>query len=354
MTVLALKYRPQTFPEVVGQRINALVLDRMVASNEVPQGLLFTGPRGSGKTSTARILANSLDAGEPIEVDAASHGLVADVRAMIDSLRFSTGHDYRVVIYDEAHSMTKEAFNALLKTLEEPPAGTIFILVTTEPEKIPETVKSRLMEFTFRKVTPNIIFDRLTQVQSQEGILADIDLLHFISQRADGSVRDALMMLDQCWKAGISDSETFLKMSGEEDVAPELLISMLTGDHKYIFQTADNLSQRVPDPNRLAGALTQVLKDVLVLKAGGELSCTGDSLTQRKTLASNLEPERIVAAMRMIWDLRTRVRSSPDPRGNLDLVLVLITEIFTQGRQPLPVPGKTPGGEPRKLTMDEL
>lgn len=360
--VLALKYRPKTFSEVIGQRINAVVLDRMVSSGNVPPGLLFTGPRGSGKTSMARILGNALGSTEFIEVDAASHGLVADVRSMIDSLRYSSGSEYRIVIYDEAHSMTKEAFNALLKTLEEPPASTIFILVTTEPDKIPETVKSRLMEFSFRKISPKEIIARLEEIQSREGILADIELLHYISERADGSARDAIMMLDQCWKAGVSDKETFLEMTGEENVAPELVLAMLSGDHAHVFQVADDLAQRVPDPYRLAAQVTNVLKDVLVLKAGG--SVTGRSADVLKTIALHLEAERIVAGMKMLWDLRTRVKASTDPRGNLDLALTLITDIFTQGRQLVqpkatfkkieqPVSAPTPE-ESRRLTLAEL
>jgi len=350
--VLALKYRPQTFADMVGQRIPAVVLDRMVTNDAVPQGLLFAGPRGSGKTSAARILANSLDAEDPIEVDAASHGLVADVRTMIDSLRYSTGGKYRVVIYDEAHSMTREAFNALLKTLEEPPANTIFILVTTEPDKIPETVKSRLMEFTFRKIPSALIQDRLAHIQSVEGILADIDLLKFIADRSDGSLRDAVMMLDQCWKADITDVPTFLEMSGEADVAPDLILAMLTGDHSHIAEATDLLTQRVADPSKMSGALVSTLKDVLVIQAGGEPTATGSGYDKRKSIARFLEPERIVAAMRMLWDLRTRVRASSDPRGNLDLAIVLITDIFTQGRQPMQRPQAV--AEARKLSFEEL
>jgi len=361
---LALKYRPRQFQDLVGQTITAVVLERMVTQNKIPPGLLFAGPRGCGKTSAARILANSLDAGEIVEVDAASHGLVADVREVIETLRYSTGGKYRVVIYDEAHSMSKEAFNALLKTLEEPPANTIFILVTTEPEKILPTAKSRLMEFTFRKVSPDNTLNRLMYVVDEEEIPSEPDLLTYIAERADGSVRDALMMLDQCWKAGIEDRETFLKLSGEEDVAPDLILALMTGDHSHIFQVTDDLSQRVPDPQRLAAMLTRTLRDVLVLKAGGTVDASEEGKEKRKSIATHLEPERVVGAMKMLWDLRTRVRQSPDPRGNLDLVLVLVAEIFNNGRKvsnpKVAVPSSKPVDsapvpqEARRLTLAEL
>lgn len=340
---LALKYRPKIFSEIEGQKINAVVLDRMVSAGEVPSGILFSGPRGSGKTSMARILASSLNASDLIEVDAASNGLVADVRGMIETLRYSTGGEYRVVIYDEAHSLTREAFNALLKTLEEPPSRTIFILVTTEPDKIPETVKSRLMEFTFRKIAPGTIMSKLSSVSEAEGIEVDNTLLTYISHRADGSLRDALMMLDQCWRASITDKETFLDMVGEEDVAPELVKAMMSGDHSNVFEVTDRLSERVPDPARIASTLVETLKNVLIIRAGGSgASLREDQKESIRTLALYLEPERIIAALRMLWDLRTRIRSSSDPRANLDLALVLITDIFSKGRTPPPAASQTP------------
>lgn len=355
---LALRYRPKTFSDVVGQKINAAVLNRMVETEKVPQGLLFSGPRGSGKTSTARILANSLDAGEPIEVDAASNGMVGDVREMIETLRYSVGSDYRVIIYDEAHSMTREAFNALLKTLEEPPSGAIFILVTTEPEKIPGTVKSRLMEFSFRKVSTAEILDRMMRIVDIENISVSPQLLAYIADRSDGSVRDALMMLDQCWRADISDKDDFLEMIGEEDIAPELIRAMMTKDHSYIFTTLDKMAQRVPDPGKIASSINSTLKDVLILHAGGEVDATGEGLALRKSIASYLEPERVVASMRMIWELKTKVRASSNPRSNLDLVVVLVSDIFTQGRQPMARPDVQPKQDftedERTLTLNEL
>lgn len=366
--LLTLKYRPTVFADMIGQNVTAVVLDRMVSENKVPTGLLFSGVRGSGKTTAARILANSMDAGEPIEVDAASHGSVADVREMIESLRFSSGGTNRVIIYDEAHSMSKEAFNALLKTLEEPPAGVTFVLVTTEPEKIPATVKSRLMEFVFRRVRTAVIFQRLWAVSEKENIDISQELVEFLADRADGAVRDGLMMLDQCSRAGIKTKTDFLQLAGERDVAPILVQALLTGDHAYIFETVEELSQWVPDPAKLASSVVGVLRDILVLRAGGAVRASEKGIAERQALVRLLEPERVLAAMRLLWDLKTKTRQSNDPRGNLDLALVLVSEVLTRGREgtikppakstPQPVVPMTTeepeAVDQRRLTLDEL
>lgn len=361
---LHLKYRPKVFSDMVGQKVNALVLAKMVEADDVPAGLLFVGVRGSGKTSAARIIAESLDAGDPIEVDAASNGSVQDVRELIDGLRY--GNSNRVVIWDEAHSMSREAFNALLKTLEEPPAGVVFILVTTEPDKIPGTVKSRLTQFTFRKISVLEILSRLLAVVKAEGIEAENDLLKFLAERADGSMRDALVLLDQCRRAGISTREGYLALAGEADVGPLLVRALLTGDHAHIFDVADSLSEQVPDPSKLAGNVIGVLKDILVIRSGGEVEGTDESKELRKELARSLEVDRVMASLKLLWDLRTRARQSGDPKSNLDLALILVSEVFTRGRQTsikpvatvskpenvASVPQRTQ--ESRRLTLDEL
>jgi DNA polymerase-3 subunit gamma/tau len=357
---LALRYRPTTFEGIVGQRLTAVVLSQMVATGSVPTGLLFAGASGSGKTTAARVLANALG-GDVIEVDAASHGSVDDVRKMIESLKYSAQGDKRVVIYDEAHSMSKEAYNALLKTLEEPPAGTYFILVTTEPQKIPETVKGRLIEFTFNKLKPADIHDRLVYVVIQEEISISDPLLALFADRAEGSMRDALMLLDLASRAGIENVEQYRELTGESDVAPELVEALATGDASQIWSAVGTSMQRVPDPNQIAAALVQCLKEVLILRAGGQISISGARLALRQDLAARIEPERILQAMKILWDLRSKVRTTADPRGNLDLALVLVSEAFTRGKQlpsqaqaPAVVP-KPPAPAPqRRLTLAEM
>lgn len=345
--ILASKYRPASFEDMVGQGATSLVLSKMVEKDDIPTGFLFSGPRGSGKTSAARILANTAEDSFPIEVDAASHGSVQDVREMIETLRYSSGGKHRFIIYDEAHSMSKEAFNALLKALEEPPAGTHFILVTTEPERIPGTVKSRMMSFVFKKISPADILDRLCRVAEVELIEAEHELLTFIAVRADGSMRDALMTLDQCHRAEIRTCAEFLELAGEVDVAPSLVTALVHGNHAEIFELADEVSQSVPDPSRMVSAIIGVLRDILVLKSGGELDMPAESILSRKELSHALETDRILAGLTILWDLKTKARQSSDPRSNLDLALVLLSEIFTRGK-------KIAAKQPNRVPLDSL
>lgn len=360
---LAVRYRPSDFPEMIGQKLNATVLAKMVDSKDVPTGLLFSGPSGSGKTTAARILAAKLD-GEVLEIDAASNGGVAEVRKLIDTLRYSSGSEYRVVIVDEAQSMTREAYNALLKTLEEPPAGTVFVLVTTEPEKIPEAVLTRLMEFEFRRVTPAEIFDRLTQIAEAESIQAEADLLLYLAQTSNGNVRAAITSLDMIRLASITTVDEYRKAQGAQDVGPVLVAALSTGDHAKIFSTVDKLLAFSGNPTYLANELLATLRDMTVVRAGGTLPIEGRYTELRKDLALRIEPERVLAAMKTLWDLKTRVRGADNPRGNLELALILIADVFTRGKAPAPAPkaptpAKTapvapPATEQKKLTLAQL
>jgi DNA polymerase-3 subunit gamma/tau len=336
----------------------------MVKTGSVPAGLLFSGPSGSGKTTAARILASALTDAELgyIEVDAASNGGVDAVRTMIDSLRFGTGEP-RVIAYDEAQSMSREAYNALLKTLEEPPPGVHFILITTEPEKIPETVKTRVMEFEFQRIPTEAIFDRMVQVVTAEKINITGDLLRLLTHRAQGNLRTALTLLDQVWRAGIGTVESFLDLLGEEDFAPALIAASANGDLEQVFIAFETQMARGGNPGVIVSGLVHCFRDVLVLRSGGKIATTGPGLEARMELATRLGPDRIVSVIKLLWDLRTRVRASDDPVSNVELVLVLMTDMFARGKAAAPpivhavkpVTASIPVQAPqRPLTPEEL
>lgn len=364
---LALKYRPQTFSDMIGQRLNAVVLQQMVDTKSVPSGILFSGPSGVGKTTAARILANELGASDTIEIDAASNGGVAEVRKLIDSLRYSTGGEYRVVILDEAQSITRQGFEAFLKVIEEPPAGTIFVLVTTEPFSIPNTIISRLMEFQFRAVTASDVLERLVVVSQKESISITPELLHYLAQKSDGNVRTGLTILDQARRAGITTVAEFVELSGEHDPAPALLAALSTGDPANFFAVLDQQLATVGDPAQISADLTACIRDLMIIRAGGVLSVTGASYESRRELALRLEQERLLAAIRVLWELKTRIRRTEDPRGNLELALILISEAFSRGKnlpsasasQPAPAPHVQAPAEvnsvpPKKLSLADL
>lgn len=358
---LVLKYRPTTFQELVGQKLNAVVLQQMVDTGSVPSGLLFSGPSGVGKTSAARILASAMGATDTIEVDAASNGGVAEVRKLTEVVRYSTGGSYRVVILDEAHSITRQGFEAFLKTLEEPPAGTVFVLVTTEPHKIPETIQSRLVEFRFRAVSAGEVRDRLVAVAVAEQLPQSPQLLAHLAQQADGNVRSALQALDMAVRAGLKSVPEYQEMVGEHDPAPAMLAALMTGDSGHIFSLLDEQLSTVGSPGVIQAKLVSCIRDLFVLKAGGKLSVAGAAFESRKALAQRLEQERLMMAVRVLWEVKTRLRGADDPRGNLELALILIAEAFTRGKAvaapatPAPAPqSNTPPEPPKKLTLAEM
>lgn len=376
------KYRPKSFHDMVGQTLNAVVLQQMVNTGSVPSALLFRGPRGTGKTTAARILAMELNPLEResilrgtsisvIEIDAASNGSVADIRALTEQLEYNVGAENRVVILDEAHSITRDGFNALLKTLEEPPAGVVFVLVTTEPNKIPETILSRVTEFEFRRVSPRDIHTRLAQIATKESLPLPPELLERIAETCDGSVRDAIKMLDFSARTGTETVEQFDEFFGVKDYGPDLFAALLTNDHSKIFAQLDRILQDTGDYRLVTTVLADTFRDIFVLKAGGEVSASGDSLRKRVLLAKAAPTNPMYPAVQVLWDLKTKVRWSEDQRAALELALVLVADKLTEGQSrtvgrveqsdqsvtPVAVPTSPVASkedEPRELSLSEL
>src|SRR5947209_3027637 len=219
--VIARKYRPQLFSELIGQEHIQKTLINAIASNRIAHGYIFSGQRGTGKTTVARILARCLNciqgpttkpcgacascleitAGgtvDVIEIDAASNRGINEMRELRENVRYQPARDqYKVFIVDEAHQITNEAFNALLKTIEEPPPWVVFVLCTTEAHKIPATIASRCQHFSFRSVDFEDLIARMAWICEQEGIKADSESLAVLAQAGEGSIRDSLSALDQ-------------------------------------------------------------------------------------------------------------------------------------------------------------
>ncbi len=240
--VSARKYRPTKFKDVVGQQAITNTLDNAIANNHLAQALLFTGPRGVGKTTCARILAKKINqdgterededfAFNIFELDAASNNSVDDIRNLIDQVRIPPQvGNYKVYIIDEVHMLSSAAFNAFLKTLEEPPKHAIFILATTEKHKIIPTILSRCQIFDFRRITVQDIKAHLAEVAAAENITADDDALHIIAQKADGALRDALSIFDRV-----------VSFSGSNLTREAVTENLNVLDYTYFFQITDLL-----------------------------------------------------------------------------------------------------------------
>lgn len=216
---LALKYRPHSWAEIVGQQAIVSILQRQVATKSWKNTYLFAGPHGCGKTTIARILANEINRGEgqPIEIDGASNNGIDNIRNLIvDAQQCSIDCDYKVYIIDEAHQLTRAAWDASLKLIEEPPTSAIFIFCTTNIDKIPNTILSRVQTFQFRRIDKQTIFDRLQFIMNEEfsDKQYDIEALERITILADGHMRDAIKLLDKCLSASdsldINSIETIL------------------------------------------------------------------------------------------------------------------------------------------------
>jgi DNA polymerase-3 subunit gamma/tau len=228
--------------------------------------------------------------------------------------------------------MTREAFNALLKTLEEPPAGVIFVLVTTEPEKLPDTIISRTMEFEFRRVKPSDLLDRVLAVAAAESIDLPNDLAIKIVEYAGGSVRDALISLDLVSRAEISTVEQYVELVGERDVGPLILASLLTNNHATIFSVLDNLMMETGDPRTLLASLNSAIRDLFVLKAGGRINAAGQAYDNRLKLSQLIGANALYAAVTILWELKTKVRQSEDQLSSLEQALILVAEKLSTGK----------------------
>ena len=294
MSYLALyrKYRPSNFDELVGQNKIVKVINNAIINGKISHAYLFSGPRGTGKTTTAKIIAKmvnckNLKNGLPcetcencvnfnisndiVEIDAASNNGVEEIRELRDKVNLvPTNSRYKVYIIDEVHMLTTQAFNALLKTLEEPPKHVIFILATTEPYKVPLTVSSRCQKFQFNKIDDDEIVRRLKQISVKEEILIDDDALYEIARLADGGLRDAINLLDQltAYKNEIITLDDVYKVNGSVSYKDlyNLLMDIKLGDRKNIIDLVDEFDKTGKNVSKFIEEMLIFLKNVLIYK----------------------------------------------------------------------------------------
>ena len=343
-------WRPQNFDSLVGQAAVKTALTNALNSGRIAHAYLFSGPRGTGKTSTARILAKSLNceqgptakpcgvcancqritegsAMDVLEIDAASNRGIDEIKALREQLAFApVDGKYKVYIIDEVHMLTTEAFNALLKSLEEPPAHVIFILATTDPHKIPATIHSRCQRYDFRRVTVDEITDHLAMVADKSGIEADRDALRLIAIQAEGGMRDALSLLDQC---GVMDKHVTVQAVRDVlGIVGRELLRKLVGeigrkDLTSSLASVNEILAHGKDPGQIITELAEYLRALLLYKAAptyNEVYLT-DTEKALKENAKFFGQERLVAAEERLHQAAWELKKSMRPRITLELCL---------------------------------
>ena len=351
------KWRPDNFANLVGQDHVSRTLANAIKSGRIGHAYLFTGPRGTGKTSTARILAKALNCEhgpttEPcnkceacqrinsgssmdvFEVDAASNRGIDEIRDLRETVKFAPVNGrYKVYIIDEVHMLSRDAFNALLKTLEEPPAHVVFIMATTEVYKVPATIQSRCQRYDFKRITIEDIFNRLKTVVADMDIEVEDDALRMIAVKADGGMRDALSILDQCIALSeqsltIDRVQQLLGLVGKEWL-DKLVGALQSKDAAAVLTMVDEIIRTGKDLQQVLGELGIHFRGLMIFKAAGLVdgvdyySQTDESI---KKQAAGFTQEQIVWIIRRIHEATNEVKWSPQPRIAVEAALLEICQ----------------------------
>ncbi|MDO4712248.1 MAG: DNA polymerase III subunit gamma/tau [Peptostreptococcaceae bacterium] len=325
--VLYRLYRPKTFDEVYGQDHIIPILKNQIATGNVGHAYLFTGPRGTGKTSTARIFATELNRGSDIdiiELDAASHNKVEDIREIIDRLALAPFEGkYKIYILDEVHMLSTAAANAFLKSLEEPPEHVIFIMATTEPNKLPATILSRTQRFDFNKITIEEIVKRLKVVLSEEKIAFSEEALDLIAKKSDGGLRDALSLLDKAISYGDLDPENVTKALGSVHSSHQLdlLRAIMDSDTSAVLILLDRIRASGLDPKVFLLDLIQFLRDLILFQNDVPRS----SAEQLEEAASFMNDRQAAYILEELSKTLGQLRYSPDPDTQMMAEMVMLT-----------------------------
>jgi len=342
--VLYRKYRPQSWDEVIGQEHVVRTLTNALKLNRVSHAYLFSGPRGTGKTTIARLLAKSVGCVDLdlIEIDAASNRGIDEIRQLRDGIKFApTAGKYKVFIIDEVHQLTKEAFNALLKTLEEPPAHAIFVLATTEAHKVPETILSRVQQFAFRRLRVAEIIKKLQKIVEAEKIKIDENAVRLIAAYAGGSYRDAESMLEQLrvWSDKIIAKEDIEELLGAVDFEKvKAMTDYLSGgpnpdgraSAKEAIDYIGALTEGGTDLEMFAKALINHLRKIMLIKVDSSLTnlmaqeLTPEQMEIVKKQADAFSLNDVAQAIRIFTVAQNDIKRSPIPSLPIELAVVEI------------------------------
>lgn len=346
-TALYRKYRPSNFASVVGQEVVVDILKNSILNNKVSHAYLFTGPRGTGKTSIAKILAHAVNClnfngdicgecevcknleindSDIIEIDAASNNGVDEIRTLRDNVKLLPSFcKYKIYIIDEVHMLSTGAFNALLKTLEEPPSHVIFILATTEPNKIPLTILSRCQRFDFNKISNEKLVSRLLYIATQEGKIVDKSILEYIAEISDGGLRDAINLLDQVISLPQESVtlEEIDRLSGRisQNTLFELLNAISTGNYVSILNISDIIYGEGKNYKDIADGMLAIVRD---LSINFEVDNYFNKDYSSKLATINIPFDKLISITSLLNELIKELKNSNDPKMLFDIYMVNI------------------------------
>ncbi len=386
--VLAQKYRPQSFEEVVGQEVVTRTLKNSIVQGRVANAYIFCGPRGVGKTSVARLLSKMLNCEaaaekrpcnecssckeisrstgmDVLEIDGASNRGIDEIRTLRENVKFSPSKGrYRIYIIDEVHMLTTEAFNALLKTLEEPPAHVKFIFATTESHKVLPTIMSRCQRFDFTRISPRMICESMAHIARKEKVEIDEKAALLIARSADGSLRDALVIMDQMisFSGNKILAQSVIELLGmvQKEKIFDAAEAVIKGDASKTALLVDELIGGGKDPVFIANMMIGHFRDVMILKAAGkptdDMAFSGDELEKLKGQAAGLSLEEILYILQNLSHSLSLMKASTLTRAPLEITLmrlalrkqaVSLPEILARmekGEHAAPGPAATGGG----------
>ena len=350
--VLARRYRPQTFADVIGQEAAVQTLRNALTAGRVAHGFIFSGPRGVGKTTVARILAKAMNcrraagptpepcgeceacveiregnAVDVIEIDAASNRGIDEIRALRDNIRYRPARDRcKFYILDEAHQLTADAFNALLKTLEEPPEWAVFVLATTEPEALPATIRSRCQHFAFRPVPTALIRERMAEICGTEQVAAEPEALDWLAEAGEGSIRDALSLLDQAIAYGggqLRGEETRALLGRVSDRAlAGLMAAVAAADSAAVLAGLEELLATGVAPAQVCRQWALFVRAMLRAKIGAP----SDGGEAAVAAAAPFSEEDLTRCLQILLRANGELRWAPEPRLHLELAAVKMAQ----------------------------
>lgn len=354
-TALYRKFRPGTFEDVKGQDHIVTTLKNQIKANRIGHAYLFTGTRGTGKTSVAKIFAKMVNCENPtedgpcgecrickaisagasmnvIEIDAASNNGVDNIREIVEEVSYSPAEGkYKVYIIDEVHMLSIGAFNALLKTLEEPPSYVIFILATTEVHKLPITILSRCQRYDFKRISIETITDRMQELIETEGVQVENKALRYIAKTADGSMRDALSLLDQCIAFHLGKELTYDKVldvlgAVDTEVFSRLLRNVLERNVLGCIELLEDIIMQGRELTQFVTDFTWYLRNLLLVKTSDHLEdvidMSSENLKRLKEEASAVEPDRIIRYIRIFSELSGQIRYASQKRILVEIALI--------------------------------